>query len=162
LYSTSKILGGVFIMALPENFPSKDLLEKEGYETVEEVSEATDEELIEIKGIAEGTLAKIREVAPYTPSDDESGTGATSDRPTGSVEPTSQSFESRTSTISKDKSDPITGQELPKGIVKNERGTLTASSTVEQNDMVSPAQIKAEHKARMRQAAERMAALVEA
>ncbi len=155
-------------MPLPENFPSKKLLEDEGYETVEEVQEATDDELAAIKGIAVGpTLTAIREVAPFTPSPDESGAGQTSGKsetpagPKTSLEPTAESFQAQTSKESKDQTDPTTGQDLPEGIVKNERGTLTASSTVDQADMVHPDRIKAEHQARLRQMGERISAALD-
>lgn len=46
---------------LPEDFPAAHLLEAEGFSTVEEVAEATDEELLELEGIGQGTLKKIRE-----------------------------------------------------------------------------------------------------
>lgn len=154
-------------MALPDGFPGKASLEKNGYQSVSDVSEATDEELLELDGIAEGTLAKIRDVAPYQPSPDETGTGATSGKdfsgkgPDHSLEPTAQSFQVQTSGQSKDQTDPITGEALPKGIVKNIRGTLTASSTVDQNDMVSPKQIEEERKARLRRIGETVAAALE-
>lgn len=138
---------------LPENFPNKELLEAEGYENVGEVSEATDEELMSIKGIAQGNLAKIRELAPYTPSPKETGTGETS-----AEDLSKQSFATRTSKVSRDRTDE-SGNELPDGIVKNERGTFTASSTVDHPDMVHPDQVKAERQAALRTAAERIAAL---
>lgn len=148
-------------MALPKDFPGKVPLEKEGYETVEEVSEATDAELIAVDGIADKTLADIRKLAPYKPSADDEGTGKTSGAPTNSVEPTAQSFQDQTSGAHKDQTDPVTGQDLPKGIVKNARGTLTASSTVEQDDMVSPKQIEAERKAMLQNQGAKIAALLE-
>lgn len=151
-------------MALPEGFPGKTILEKEGYDSVSEVSEATDEELMALDGIAEGTLAKIRESAPYTPSASESGTGETSGKdfagkgPDHSVEVTAQSFQNQTSGHSKDQTDPTTGEPLPKGITKNQRGTLTASSTVDQVDMVSPQRVEEERKARLRRIGESVTA----
>jgi hypothetical protein len=155
-------------MALRGDFSSKDLLEKEGYETESEVAEATDEELLSIDGIGPVKLDEIRAVAPFTESPSSTGSGETSGKtttkelgPSTSTEPTAQSFQSQTSKVSKDQIDPTTGQELPKGIVRNVRGTLTASSTVDQDDMVSPERVKAEHKARVRQAGEKIAALME-
>jgi hypothetical protein len=65
-------------MSLPDNFPAKEALEKEGYRSIEDVSEATDDELKEIEGIGDATVAKIREEAPYKMSSDEIGIGATS------------------------------------------------------------------------------------
>lgn len=154
-------------MPLPDEFPSKELLEKEGYESESDVSEATDEELLEIDGIGPVKLDEIRIKAPFTESPDASGSGQTSGKtdsntaPGHSLEPTSQTFQDQTSGKHKDQTDPSTGQPLPKGIVKNTRGTLTASSTVEQNDMVSPDQIKKERAAALRNAGEKMAALLE-
>lgn len=156
-------------MPLPDGFPGKAPLEKEGYESIADVSEATDEELLAIDGIAEGTLAKIRDEAPFTESSDSTGTGATSGNkslgkgvgPSNSLEPTAQSFQAQTSGKSKDQTDPATGQKLPDGIVKNERGTLTASSLVDQDDMVHPDQIKKERAAALKNAGEKMAALLE-
>ena len=154
-------------MPLPDNFPEKALLEQEGYKSLSDVSEATDEELLAITGIAEGKLAKIRDVAPYRQSPHETGSGETSGKnpkgvgPSNSLEPTAQSFQTQTSKVSKDQTDPITGEKLPEGIVKNARGTLTASSTVDQDDMVSPDQIKAERASALRNAGEKMAALLE-
>jgi hypothetical protein len=148
-------------MSLPDDFPAKAALEKEGYDSVDEVSEATDEELLQISGIAEGTLAKIREKAPFRPSSDETGTGATSggEVPDGVDPDKAQSVANQTAKMAKDQTDPITGEKLPEGIVKNERGTLSASSTVEQADMVSPDQVKAEREAMFRNARDRMAAI---
>ena len=151
-------------MPLPDGFPSKAELEKEGYETVEEVSEATDEELLAITGIAEGKLAKIREVAPYGESPNASGTGETSGKdfagtgPTHTQDPTAQTYQAQTSGEAKDQTDPSTGQPLPDGIIKNIRGTLTASSIVDQADMVSPERLEEERKNRLRQMGERVAA----
>ena len=150
---------------LPEGFPHKALLEKEGYETIADVSEATDEELLAIDGIAEGKLSQIRDVAPFTTSPSETGSGETSGKtvktgPANSLEPTAQSFQTQTSVKSKDQTDPVTGQDLPKGIIKNERGTLSASSLVDQDDMVSPDQIKAERAAMLRNAGEKIASLL--
>jgi hypothetical protein len=151
-------------MPLPDGFPGKANLEKNGYDSVSEVSEATDEELLALEGIAEGTLAKIREVAPYNPSPSETGTGETSGKdfagkgPDHSLEPTAQSYQNQTSGESKDQTDPTTGEALPKGIIKNVRGTMTASSTVDQVDMVSPKQLEEERKNRLRQMGERVAA----
>lgn len=151
-------------MPLPEGFPGKASLEKNGYDSVSEVSEATDEELLALDGIAEGTLAKIRDAAPYKPSPAESGTGETSGKdfagkgPEHSLEPTAQSFQVQTSGESKDQTDPTTGEALPEGITKNIRGTLTASSTVDQSDMVSPKRLEEERKNRLRQMGERVAA----
>jgi hypothetical protein len=82
-------------MSLPDNFPAKEALEKEGYRSIEDVSEATDDELKEIEGIGDATVAKIREEAPYKMSSDEIGIGATSKgsvdskTPSGSMDPNS-------------------------------------------------------------------------
>ena len=65
-------------MPLPDDFPEKELLEKNEYDSVTEVSEAPDEELLAIDGIGPTKLTRIRERAPHTPSPAESGTGATS------------------------------------------------------------------------------------
>lgn len=151
-------------MPLPDGFPGKTVLEREGYDSVNEVSEATDDELLALDGIAEGTLAKIRDAAPYTPSANESGAGETSGRsfsdkgPDHSVEVTAKSFQDQTSGHAKDQTDPITGEPLPKGIIKNLRGTLTASSTVDQVDMVSPQRLEEERKARLRRIGESVTA----
>jgi hypothetical protein len=162
-------------MGLPNDFPEKASLEKEGYDSIQSVSEATDEELLEVKGITGDSLAGIRSKAPYKPSDDEVGTGATSGKtgrsdapgkastkegPEGSVDPTSESYEAQTSKKSKNQVDPITGEPLPEGITVNERGTLTASSEVEQNDMVSPKQVKDERDAALRREGEKISALL--
>jgi len=153
-------------MGLPNDFPEKASLEKEGYTSVESVSEATDEELLEVKGITGDSLAGIRSKAPYKPSADESGSGATSGKvpskegPEGSVDPTSESYEAQTSKKSKNQTDPITGEPLPEGITVNERGTLTASSEVDQNDMVSPKQVKDERDAALRREGEKISALL--
>lgn len=147
---------------LPEDFPAKDLLVD--YDSIEEVSEASDEELLAIEEIGPATLKKIREVAPHSPSPDETGSGEVSGTISdmgGSIHPTSESFEKRTSRESKDRTDPITGQDLPKGITKNERGTLTASSTVDQADMVHPDRIKKEREARLRDAGQKISSLME-
>lgn len=45
---------------LPEDFPSRDILFKEKFETVEQVKEAG-EALLDIKGIGKGTLKQIEE-----------------------------------------------------------------------------------------------------
>lgn len=154
-------------MPLPDGFPGKAILEKEQYNSVSEVSEATDDELLLLDGIAEGTLAKIRESAPYKPSASESGSGETSGKdfagkgPDNSLEPTAQSFQIQTSGESKDQTDPVTGESLPKGIIKNIRGTMTASSTVDQADMVSPERVESERKARLRRIGETVAAALE-
>lgn len=157
-------------MGLPNDFPEKALLEKEGYDSVQSVREASDEELLAIEGVAEGRLAKIRDAAPYKPSADESGTGATSgeskrtgktsEAPSGSVDPTAESYESQTSKKAKSQTDPVTGEPLPEGITVNERGTLTASSEVDQNDMVSPKQVKDERDASLRREGEKISALL--
>lgn len=154
-------------MPLPDGFPGKSDLEKEGYESVSDVSEATDEELLAIKGIAEGTLAKIREIAPYGESPSATGTGETSGKnfagtgPTHSQDPTAQTYQTQTSGEAKDQTDPSTGEPLPDGIVKNIRGTLTASSEVDQTDMVSPERLEKERKARLRRIGETVAAALE-
>lgn len=151
-------------MPLPDGFPGKASLEKNGYDSVTEVSEATDEELLALENIAEGTLAKIREVAPYKPSPAETGSGETSGKdfsgkgPDHSMEPTTKSFQDQTSGEHKDQTDPTTGEKLPEGIIKNIRGTLTASSTVDQVDMVSPERVEQERKARLRRIGESVAA----
>ena len=158
-------------MPLPNDFPEKALLEKEGFDSVESVREASDDELLAIEGIAEGRLAKIREAAPHKPSPDETGPGATSgvkgsgkattkEGPEGSVDPTSESYEAQTSTKAKDQTDPVTGEPLPEGVTKNERGTLTASSEVDQADMVSPKQVKAEREASLRREGEKISTLL--
>lgn len=150
-------------MALRDDFPSKDLLDKEGYETEAEVAEATDEELLAIDGIGPVKLDEIRAVVPFKESPDASGTGQTSGKldekagPSHSLEPTAKSFQDQTSGEHKDQTDPSTGQPLPDGIIKNARGTLTASSTVEQDDMVSPEQLAEEKKNRLANAGERIA-----
>jgi len=126
-------------MPLPDGFPLKINLEQEGYESVEDVQEATDDELLAIQGIAEVSLAKIRDVAPYKPSAAETGTGETSggtmadDKADNGEEtkPARETYESSTSGLSKDQTDPSTGQDLPEGVVKSERGTLTANAGVE-------------------------------
>lgn len=138
---------------LPDNFPAKDILTHEGYESIDDVSEATNEEILGIAGIAEGTLAKIRDVAPYKPSAAESGIGETS-----KISSPTESFQTQTSVISKDRIS-HSGQPLPDGIVKNERGTYTASSTADQEDMVHPDQVREERQANLRRAGEQIAAL---
>lgn len=149
---------------LPDDFPSKDALEAEGYKTISDVSEATDDELLAIDGIGPVTLDKIREAAPFQESPDESGTGETSGKPKKgvgpdtSLEPTAQSFQDQTSGKHKDQTDPTTGEKLPKGIIKNARGTMTASSTVEQDDMFSPERLAEERKNRLRVIGEAMTA----
>jgi hypothetical protein len=77
------------------------------------------------------------------------------------MDPTAQSHLNQTSKISKDNTDPVTRQELPDGIVKNERGTLTASSTVDQDDMIHPDTVAAQRKAALRAAGERISAALE-
>lgn len=46
--------------ALPEGFPGREELEAAGYTTTEQVTDAADEDLLAIKGVGRGTLAKIR------------------------------------------------------------------------------------------------------
>lgn len=143
-------------MALPEGFPAKEKLEKEGYESVEEVSEATDEELLAIDGIAEGTLAKIRDSAPFKPSPSETGTGETSGV-LSKDDLSSQSILTRTAGSAKKQIDPVTGQDLPKGISINERGTFTATS--ESPDAVTAEQVKAERQNLLTNATNRLQAI---
>ncbi len=128
-------------MPLPEGFPAKGKLEEEGYESVQDVSEASDEELLGIDGIAEGTLAKIRDLAPFTPSPNEKGTGETSGT-SPKDDPTAQSVLTQTSKPAKKQVNPITGEDLPQGISINERGTFTATS--EAPGMVTKEQVEAE------------------
>lgn len=47
--------------ALPEGFPSKDLLEQTGFGSLEKLKAASDDELLAIDGIGAKTLSKIRE-----------------------------------------------------------------------------------------------------
>jgi hypothetical protein len=74
------------------------------------------------------------------------------------MEPTTKSFQDQTSGDAKDQTDPTTGEPLPDGITKNIRGTLTASSTVEQVDMISPKTVEEQRKARLRKIGESVAA----
>jgi hypothetical protein len=53
--------GGATVTTLPEDFPGRDLLVAAGYGTVEAVAASTDDELVALKGIGKGTVAKIRE-----------------------------------------------------------------------------------------------------
>lgn len=51
---------------LPASFPGRKVLFENGYYTLDVVRGAPDEALTDLDGIAEGLLAKIREVAPFT------------------------------------------------------------------------------------------------
>lgn len=46
---------------LPNGFPVRLLLNKAGFDTLGKVRSASDEELLELDGVGEGTLDKIRE-----------------------------------------------------------------------------------------------------
>jgi len=48
---------------LPESFPYYEALSEHGYETVEDVSEATDEQLQQVRGIGSTTIETVRETA---------------------------------------------------------------------------------------------------
>jgi len=47
--------------AIPEDFPGASLLTGAGYKSTEEVDDASDEELLQISGLGQATLVKIRE-----------------------------------------------------------------------------------------------------
>lgn len=143
-------------MPLPDGFPAKAKLEEAGYDTVQDVREASDEELLGLDGIAEGTLAKIRESAPFQTSSAEEGTGETSGVPSKD-DPANQSVLIQTSKPAKNQVNPVTGEDLPKGITINERGTLTATS--EAPDSVTPKQIEAERKNLLTNARNRLQAI---
>lgn len=51
---------------LPHDFPSRKILLENGYYTLDTVTGAADEDLTNIDGIADGKLADIRKVAPYS------------------------------------------------------------------------------------------------
>lgn len=52
---------GNHITPLPDDFPEKERLSDSGYNTVEKVQQASDEELLDIKYIGNKTLQEIRE-----------------------------------------------------------------------------------------------------
>lgn len=145
-------------MPLPDGFPAKAKLEEAGYDTVQDVREASDEELLGLEGIAEGTLAKIREQAPFQASPAEEGTGETSGV-SPKNDPSAQSILTQTSKLAKEQTNPVTGEPLPKGVTINERGTFTATSAAP--NMVSPEQVAAERKNLVTNARNRLSAIFE-
>jgi hypothetical protein len=52
--------GKVSADELPEDFPARDKLIEGGFDTLEKVQDASDEELLEIKGVGEATVTSIR------------------------------------------------------------------------------------------------------
>lgn len=59
--SQAKDDGGTGDEELPQDFPARKALVKAGFDTVDKVKAASDEELIAVDGVAEKTLGQIRE-----------------------------------------------------------------------------------------------------